>query len=147
MPGTFPGEHAMHRSSATILLAAALVALPQIAAARIRPVGPQPTAAVLLLVDENPFARELSDFHRSIDDAQDRGQFTRKQARRYRTEARLIARLAARYARDGLTPDEYHELEFRTIVARQQADAMRGVTIGSPPPPPPPPPAPPAEAP
>lgn len=120
----------MPRACSVILLAAMLAAMPDAGAARIAPVGPQPTRAVVFDLDETPFDRELQELYRSIQDARDSGLLTRTEARKLRREARLLRSLAHRYASDGLSPDEYRELEFRAVVARQQADARRAITFG-----------------
>jgi hypothetical protein len=65
--------------------------------------------------------RDLGDVHDRIDDAREGGTISRREARAYRREARVIGHLANRYARDGLSPWEANELEFR---ARALRDAV-----------------------
>jgi hypothetical protein len=53
-----------------------------------------------------------------IERARDEGQLSKREARQLRREARLIGRLADRYAAGGLSPAERRELGTRTQVLR-----------------------------
>jgi hypothetical protein len=61
---------------------------------------------------------ELRNVDERIDDARDSGRISPREARAYRREARAIASLARRYGRDGLSPSEASELEFRAQALR-----------------------------
>ncbi|WP_347304188.1 hypothetical protein V5740_06150 [Croceibacterium sp. TMG7-5b_MA50] len=101
--------------------------------------SPPPPPAVDLPVDvqvtEIPAGAELEALRDSIRDGRASGQLTRRQGRRLRKEVHVLESTADRYAQDGTSAHEEREMQVRAIVARQQADAMRGVTVGSPSPP------------
>lgn len=65
--------------------------------------------------------RDVADVRDRIEDARESGRISGRQARSYRREARLIGALAHHYARDGLSPSERNELDFR---ARALRDAV-----------------------
>lgn len=72
--------------------------------------------------------RDLGDVRDRIDDGRDSGDLSRREARRFDREARLIGRLAYRYGRDGLSPAEAQELQARAHYLR---DAVQNARIRS----------------
>lgn len=69
-----------------------------------------------------PIRRDIGDVRERIDRAYDAGRLTRREARALEREARLIARLARRYGRDGLSRSERSELDTRTAVLRARVN-------------------------
>ena len=69
--------------------------------------------------------RDLGDISDRVDDARDAGAISRREARRFDREARLIGRLADRYGRDGLSRSEAAELEARARYLRDAVGAAR----------------------
>jgi len=66
------------------------------------------------------YRRDLDDAHREIDRRRDNGELTRREARALRREATMIANLADRYGRDGLSDSELRELEMHAQTLRTQ---------------------------
>lgn len=64
---------------------------------------------------------ELRQARGRIDNAQEAGLLSAREAPMLRREARLIGRLARRYGRDGLSPLERHELSSRAALLRAMA--------------------------
>lgn len=62
--------------------------------------------------------RDLRDIRGRIERARDSGAISHREARQLRREARLIGRLASRFARDGLSQPERRELEARAFALR-----------------------------
>jgi len=65
-------------------------------------------------------AREARHLREEVDQAQGSGAMSRGAARALRREARRIARLHRRYARDGLSQSEAAELEARIHALRSE---------------------------
>lgn len=125
----------MRATFVAMLTGLSLVALPQVAGAQIVPRSPPPPSGARIIIKpvEVPAPTELRDLSDAIEDARDAGQLDRRTARRLRREARLQDSTAERYARDGLSADESRELQSRAIIAREQANLLRGVTFNDPP--------------
>jgi hypothetical protein len=68
---------------------------------------------------------DLREARETIERRRNNGELTRREARRLRREARLIASLSHRYARDGLSDDERGELALRAQVLRSRSAAPR----------------------
>lgn len=90
-------------------------------------------AQIIIKPAEVPAPTELEDLDDAIRDGREAGQLDRRTARRLRREARLLERTAERYARDGFSADEARELQIRAIIAREQANLLRGATFPDPP--------------
>jgi len=58
-------------------------------------------------------ARELRDTRRNIERRRQNGELSKREARALRREARLVAAIEDRYARDGLSDAELSELQLR----------------------------------
>ncbi|MFL9840538.1 hypothetical protein ABS767_06140 [Sphingomonas sp. ST-64] len=106
-----------------LMIAALLVTAPAVAQIR-DPAGsnagwPAPRPAL------PGVARDLRQVDRSIRDARDAGQLSRREARELRRESRRIAALEARYARDGLSQSERDGLAARIAALRSVAAARR----------------------
>ena len=75
--------------------------------------------------------RDLGDIDDRIDDARSSGSISRREARQYRREVRLIGNLAARYGHDGLSDFERRELDMRAsslrgLVNRPRTSNLKG---------------------
>jgi len=76
--------------------------------------------------EADPFVeRELREARRDVERRRDNGGLTRREARRLRREARLVARLAYRYGSDGLTDGERRELELRATELSARSGSPR----------------------
>ena len=74
----------------------------------------------------DPFVEhDLREAHKNIERRRDNGELTGREARRLRREAHLVARLAYRYGRDGLSDPERRELALRAQTLRSQSGAPR----------------------
>jgi len=79
---------------------------------------------------DSTYQRDLRKVHRDIDRRRDNGELTKREARQLRREAAMIARLADRYGRDGLSASESRELDMHAQTLRSQA-AIRGTHSSS----------------
>ena len=70
-------------------------------------------------------ARDLRETRETIERRRENGELSRREARTLRREVRLVAHLAARYARDGMSEGERRELELRSDVLRSRSAAPR----------------------
>ena len=68
-------------------------------------------------------AQDLREARRSIERRRDNGELSRREARRLRREARLVATLAHRYGRDGLSDAERRELALRANALRARSES------------------------
>ena len=83
-----------------------------------------PGAIEIRAVPGDPYvAHDLHEARETIERRRDNGELTRREARRLRREARLVARLQYRYGRDGMRPDERAELALRAAELRSRAAA------------------------
>ncbi|WP_232496185.1 hypothetical protein [Novosphingobium kaempferiae] len=73
-----------------------------------------------------PYATEMRETRRNIDDARDAGQLSKREAKAFRKEARRTDALAERYASDGISPSEARELDMRARALDSLAGAARG---------------------
>jgi hypothetical protein len=81
--------------------------------------GPSPVSTPFLPDSRLPGAgigREVAQLRGRIEQAREAGTISRRDARRLDREARLIAGVARRYARDGLSQPERREIESRSRV-------------------------------
>lgn len=126
----------MRATLVAILTGLAFAAIPQMAAAQMVPRSPPPPSGSRIIIKpaEVPAPTELRNLRDTIEEGRDAGTLDRRTARHLRREARLLDSVAERYARDGLSPDESRELQVRAIIAREQANLLRGATFGNPPP-------------
>ena len=128
------------RSIAAALL---LLALPS-AGQAITPQAAPDTARLPGIVERNPgttrlpsmvdlrvasydraVAHDLREARESIERRRENGELSRREARRLRREVRLVARMAYRYSRDGLSEPERRELELRANELRSRSEAPR----------------------
>jgi hypothetical protein len=92
---------------------------------------PVPPPAPFIGTSRSPgpgVARELRDVRSRIERARDEGQLSKREARQLRREARLIGRLADRYAAGGLSPAERGELGTRAQVLRSRIVRAAGTS-------------------
>lgn len=76
-----------------------------------------------------PIGRDLHGLRERIGRGRDSGSLSRREARRLDREARVVSRLARRYARDGLSDSERAELDRRSQLLRSSiARAQTGST-------------------
>ena len=75
--------------------------------------------------------RELRDVRRGIERARETGELTRREAREFRREARLIDRFAERFRRGGLSASERRELEIRARVLRENLARARQTSLAT----------------
>ena len=68
---------------------------------------------------------DLREAREQIERRRDNGELTRREARRLRREARLIATLSQRYASDGLSDAERRELQMRTSELKARSQVSR----------------------
>ena len=95
-----------------------------------RDYGPAPVSTPFLPDSSLPGAgigREVAHLRGRIDRARDAGLISGREARRLDREVRLIASVARRYARDGLSPSERRELASRTRIVD---GAISGASLG-----------------
>jgi len=78
---------------------------------------------------------DLRRIDRRTDRARENGEIDRREARAIQRERRAIQSIATRYAADGLSDSELRELQIRTFVLRDMANAP-GRPAPLPPPPP-----------
>jgi len=125
----------MRATLVVILSGLSLAAAPVAAWAQIVPRSPAPPSGTRIIIKpaDVPAQTELEDLSDAIEDGQDTGTLDRRTARSLRRESRLLESTAERYARDGLSRDESRELQSRAIIAREQANLLRGVTFSEPP--------------
>ena len=111
--------------AAVIVLAIATV--PQVASARYVQRWPAESSKSRFMVraDAVQPVPEIEALDRTIEEGRDAGQLDRRTARRLRGEASRMASTARRYARDGMTPAELHELRVWAIVTKEQTDLLR----------------------
>lgn len=126
----------MRATFLAMLTGLTLAVLPQAAVAQNVPRSSPPPSGTRIIIKpaEVPAPTELKDLDDAIRDGRDAGQLDRRTARRLRRESGVLESTAQRYARDGLSADEARELQTRAIIAREQANLLRGATFGSPPP-------------
>ena len=85
-----------------------------------------PGSIEIRAIPGDPFvAHDLREARETIDRRYERGELTRREARRLRREVRLVDRLRYRYAADGLRADERAELALRAQELRSRAAAPK----------------------
>jgi len=69
--------------------------------------------------------REIGAARTRIEQGEEAGQLSKREARALRREARQIGRLTERYSRDGLSDAEQRELDMRARALQSFTDARR----------------------
>jgi len=112
----------------TVLLLSLLLAAPAVAQQPINGVGQASSACA------RDVHWDLRRIDRRTDRARENGEIDRQEARNIQRERRLIRSLAGRYAADGLSESELRELQTRTFILRDMANAPGRPTVPPPPP-------------
>jgi hypothetical protein len=103
-----------------LLIASAAPAIAEIAPRRSPGAVPprQPFGTVDSRLPGQNIHRDLRDIRGKIEEAQDKGALSRREARALRRESRAIDAAARRFGRDGFSQSERRELEARALYLR-----------------------------
>lgn len=104
-------------------LAVMMAALPAAAPAQFVSAGPP--AEIIAMPSQPGLATDRRDIRRSIREGRRSGDITRQEARSFRREDAAIGELGERFAQDGLSLSEEHELQVRTEALRGMVQARR----------------------